>query len=158
MSGAKFDKWQSGSKYYIKPTGQRYWGECDAKFVKNNPTSDTKFLPLPAEKFRGLEWINGNTYAGSVTEQGTEYLLFVPANNANVDFSNAAEVMAQPVIAYIDATTRLPVVFKNKDIVQQYTFGNAPVEMQSFPADLAVEIKDGDEKHAKVFASPHKEY
>ena len=158
VSGIKRDKWQNASKYYIKPQGQSYWGEYDATFSRDYQISDAKLLPSPVDKFRGLEWIGGQTYAGDLKDQGREYLLFVPADVTNVDFSNAAEVKSQPAVAYIDAATRLPVAFKNKDVIQQYTFGNAPVEMQSFPSDLAMEIKVGEEKRAKVFAAPHREY
>ena len=66
VSGDRFDKWQNSSKYYIKPQGQSYWGECDANLMKNNVVSDARLLPLPTNKFRGLEWIDGKTYAGSL--------------------------------------------------------------------------------------------
>ena len=158
VSGARFEKWQNNGKYYIKSQGQSYWGECDATFLRNNPTSDPKLLPLPTDKFRDLEWVGNQTYAGSLKEQGREYLLFVPADNANVDLADPAKLKTLPVIAYIDAATRLPVVFKNKEVIQQYTFVNAPTDMQAFPADLAQEIKDGNERRAKVFALPHNVY
>lgn len=158
VSGAKHDKWQNSGKYYMKPTNQAYWGEYDASFAKDYQISDFKLLPVPSDKFRGLEWVGGKTYAGSLKDQGREYLLFIPTDSTSVNFNDATALKSLPVVAYIDAATRLPIAYKSGDIVQQYIFGNAPAEMQAFPADLSQEIKDGNERHAKVFVAPHAEY
>ena len=158
VSGALFDKWQVDSLFYIKPPGQSYWGECDDRYVKNNRTSDTNLAFLPEKGFRDLDWVSGETYVGVVKQNDTVFLLFVPATAGTLDFSNPVKIQAQPIVAYVDAETRLPALFKKGGVIQNYIFSAPPANIQSLPADLAKQIKDGSERRAKLFGAPKQEY
>jgi len=62
------------------------------------------------------------------------------------------------VIAYVDASTRLPVRFKSGDVTRIYSFASEAPPMLALPADLAQEIREGKERRAKVFVAPKREY
>jgi len=158
VSGATFEKWQVGRIFYIKPQGQKHWGACDERFVKSNLIPNASLSFLPANGFRDLDWINSETYAGAVKQNNTTYLLFVPKSAGNLDYGKPAKIQAQPVIAYVDDATRLPALFKNADVTQTYAFSPPPTAMQALPPDLAKQIKEVSEMHAKVFGAPRAEY
>ena len=62
------------------------------------------------------------------------------------------------MIAYVDASTRLPVRFKSGDVTRIYSFASEAPPMLALPADLAQEIREGKERRAKVFVAPKREY
>ena len=131
VSGTKSDKWQVGNTFYLKPPGQNYWGEYDQTWHHNNLPTSTALLPVPLKGFQDLEWITRDTYAGSIKQGGVEHFVFVPINAVGLDVGKPAALSAQPVVAYVDASTRLPVRFKNGDVIRTYNFASEPPPMLS---------------------------
>ena len=158
VAGVKSDKWQAGTTFYLKPPGQNYWGEYDRAWYHNNLPTSAALQPVPLKGFQDLDWIGRDTYAGSIKQNGAEYFVFVPSNAGSLDVGNPAALHAQPVIAYVDAATRLPVRFKNGDVIRSYAFAPEAPPPLALPADLVREIRDGKERRAKVFVAPKREY
>ena len=158
VAGGKSDKWQVGTTFYLKPPEQNYWGEYDATWQHNNLPASAALLPVPTKGFQDLDWIGSDTYAGSIKQNGVEHFVFVPSNANNLDVGKPAALNAQPVIAYVDASTRLPVRFKNGSVIRTYAFAPDAPSMLALPADLVREIQEGKERRAKVFVAPKREY
>lgn len=158
VSGEKSDKWQVGTTFYLKPPGQKFWGEYDPAWFHNNLPTSPALSPIPLKGFQDLDWISRETFAGSIKQNDKEWFVFIPLNAREVDVAKPADLNAQPVIAYVDASTRLPVRYKNRDVVRSYSFAPESPPRLVLPADLAQEIRDGKERRAKVFAVPKREY
>lgn len=158
VSGKTMSKWQLGQDFYLKPPGQSYWGFYNSTYFKNNPTSDATYMPVPENGFRDLDWVSGETYAGTIQSAAGAYLVFVPENARTIDVSNAKALQAATKIVYVNAQTRLPGTVRLGDVVRTYTFRPPPAAPQSLPADLAAEKKKSDEINARFKAAPAKEY
>jgi hypothetical protein len=157
VSGGKIDKWQVGGTFYVFSSDQKYWGEYAPDDRKNSQTGDAASSAVPGNGFRGLGWIDSETYAGSIKQSNAVYLVFVPSGASNLDLNDLKSLEAQPTIAYVDEASRLPALFKKDGVTQSYSFLAPPSAMQTLPADLAKSIRDGNEARAKVFAAPHAE-
>jgi hypothetical protein len=158
VSGEEFSKWQIGEMFYVKPPSQSFWGECDERFVIDNPTSDPRMLPVPESGFRNLEWIDKDTFAGRLESAGNEYLIFIPGGGGGAEPHTLATLRTLPRFALVNAKTRLPSYVKDLGHSRTYVFATPPAEMQKLPADLLQEIQEGKERRAQVFRAPKKEY
>jgi hypothetical protein len=158
IAGDTFDKWQVGEAIFTKPLGQAYWGEQDPNPESDSRVTDNTALPLPASGFRDLDWINRVAYGGTIQQNNATYFLFVFPGSADMDFSSQAKLDAQNKVAYIDASTRLPIFLRIGDVTRTYTYSNPPTSMQVLPGDLAAEIEQGKRNRAIISSAPAKEY
>jgi hypothetical protein len=158
VSGDSFEKWQVGRAFYIKPSGQKYWGAYDENYIKNNSTPDTKYKFIPASGFRDLGWVGVETFVGELRQGNADYLIFVPTGAGKVDLSNPAKLQEQPNIAYVDASTRLPTLVKKDGVTCTYLFFTPLTKIQQLPDDLSHQIKEVSEKQAKLLGVPNREY
>ena len=151
VSNRKVELWFNGGTQYGRGGDGTVWFE-----VGPGAPGQQNYRPLPANGFRNLDWISAGNFAGSVPSGNTTCLIFVPGGYQKLDLSDPAQQAARlktaTVIAYIDATSRLPILVRNRDETRVYRFGPPPVEMQSLPADLASQIKQGVEGRARLYA------
>ena len=158
VSGKKLDRWQQDQTFYIKNESQRNWGAYDNEYRRKNPTTDPSLSPIPESEFRGLDWIKDDTYAGPVRSGTATFFVFVPSNAAALDVNDAKALEGQPVIAYVDAATRLPASVRENGVTRIYSYSTPPSVPLTIPEDLAASIKRGEELKAKFNAAPQKEY
>ena len=158
VSGAHFDMWQVGRSIYTKPHGQAYWGESGGDKMQDTRGNQGGDLALPPSGFRDLDWVNEGSYAGPVHLTNAVYLLFVAPGAADVDIHNVASLVAQPLLAYVDEETRLPVLLRVNGVIRSFSFSPPPANMQVLPDDLAKEIQDANAKREKLFPAPAREY
>jgi len=161
VGGDKLENWQVHGDYYIKYPGKSFWSAYE-KPDPTQPSIGTRVvMGLPDSGFRGLEWISKDTYAGKIKSGVGECFIFVPGGRAMVNVAEPAGQKALeslPTIAYIDAETRLPMLVRAGDETRTFKFTSPPTSNQTLPADLADEIKKGDEIRAKRNAAPQREY
>jgi len=162
VAGNKTDKWQEGSTLYLKPKNQAHWGVSSSAFRHNNPKDDPFENPLPANGFHDLDWITKDTFTGSIQSAQSTLLIFVPMGADKVDLSDPKKSQdhldSLQEVAYIDAQTRLPVSLRIGKVVRTYTFLPPPSSMLALPPDLQREIKQGEERTARLLRSPAKDY
>jgi hypothetical protein len=158
VGGTATDNWQQNGSYYRKLPGNPYWSAYEKPTQLQIESGAAVIMTVPDSGFRGLDWVGRETYVGSVEAEGMTYLIFVPAESRTVDLSNTKLLQELPTIAFVDAKSRLPVRVKDKDVLRTYKFLTPPGAMQVVPADLAAEIKKGDEIKAKFNAAPSREY
>ena len=154
VSGRKLNKWQVGQTFYVVAPGTDFWGEYDARYRASSPTTDPSALPIPDTGFRNLEWVNENTYAGTLKTSSGTYFVFVPSDADKIDINDPKALSSPPKVAYIDANTRLPATLRVGEVVQNYSFLTPPGSPLSLPADLQASIKKGDEIRAKADLAP----
>ncbi|MEI6491028.1 MAG: hypothetical protein WCO94_00650 [Verrucomicrobiota bacterium] len=156
VAGRIKDKWYLGDSQYTLFPGQKLWMES-----KNSPESnDPNFEKQPATGFSDFEWVSDTTYLGRMSIGGRSCLVFVPggasvldAAGPNVDAKNIqAMLAAQPIMALVDAESRLPYVFRNRGEVHTFVFGPPPAAKLSIPVDLAEMIRRGMEAQARLLA------
>jgi hypothetical protein len=152
------EDWQVHGSYYIKYPGKSFWSayeRSDPSMANSNITA----LTLPPSGFRGLDWINKQTYVGRMKTEWGDCLIFAPGGQGTVKGDLTKQKLdAVPTIAYLDAETRLPVMARAGDETRVFQFTQAPTSLQTLPEDLASEIKAGDALRAQRNAAPQKEY
>lgn len=158
VSGVKTDAWQQNGNYFVKFPGNTFWSAYEKPTQLQIESGTAVTVTVPSSGFRGLDWINQETYAGTVTSGESTYLIFLPAESRNADLSDQKVLQELPTIAYVDAKTRLPVRVKKHEAVSVYKFMPPPGAMLTIPPDLAAEIKAGEEIRAKSNAAPMREY
>jgi hypothetical protein len=150
------EKWYLGDTQYTLLPGQKLWLESKASSGENDPNYERQ----PATGFSDFEWVSDNSYLGTMSFGGRSCLVFVPGGTAlldaagpNVDAKNIqAMLAAQPIIALVDAESRLPYVFRNRGEVHTFIFGPSPTEKLSIPVELDQMIKRGIEAQARLLA------
>lgn len=145
--------WHVGGTQYRKPAGQGDWFESVASVGGNIGNSD--FSPLPANGYRGWDWIGPDSYAGTIALDTGACFVFVPGGAQKLKASGGAptkdQIAAQPLIAFVNVETRLPVALRVGGITQRFVFAAPPTAIQQFPSDLADAIKKGEEARRRLF-------
>ncbi len=154
----KRDCWQQNQSFYEKPLGQSYWSAYGKPTDLRQAIADhVPNRALPESGFRNVEWINDQTYIGSVKAGQSTYLVFVPRATADLNIDDPKSLQKQPTIAYVESLTRLPVSVTSQNVVQTYKFSGVSAAL-TLPADLTAEITKGDQIRAKLNAAPAREY
>ena len=153
VTGKQSDRWYNGKILYQKDTNLSGWLFKEGLTFRGAYTDDS-YSPLPACGFRDLDWINSKTYAGTIANGDRKYLIFVSQDAERLDLSNPAKQKQQldflSTVAYIDSETRLPVSVRINGALRTYQFTAPPSEMQNFPADLAAEVKRGEDARIRA--------
>jgi hypothetical protein len=148
VSGGTMVRYQVNGHGYAKRPGDTVWMGDSAPW---------------AETFPGLDWVNAQTYAGTIPYGNSTCLVFVEGGAQAVDLSDPkkqeAALKKQPRVAYIDATTRLPIAVRFPGGTEVYQFANqAPTQAQALPPDLAQVIQKGAEAVANLNRPPPRPY
>ena len=151
VGGRTTRRWYSGSTQYSKRDGEALWGRSGP----SGPGSATDFfyVPMPANGFPDFDLVSAENYAGVAQYGGVAALVFLHggSNKINLaDVKEIAQLASQPVVAYIDAKSRLPLGLKIGGEQRKYTFLTPPSAMQVLPPDLAAEIKKGEDGRARL--------
>jgi len=148
-SGGRFDEWFIGGILYSKNAAGKTWGELHAGDPKR-----PAFSPLPASGFRGLDWINKESYAGTMKFGGRMCLVFIDNAPPHVILSEVAE---QPggfenfsKVAFVDAESRLPVQEEVAGIIRSYKFVDPSPDAFTLPPDLDAALKQEAETRAAL--------
>jgi len=153
LAGRVTDKWYLGDTQYTLFPGQKLWLES-----KGSPaTNDPNFEQQPATGFSDFEWVSHSNYVGTISFGGRSCLAFVPGGAAAIgptenglDAKRIQEALAvQPLVALVDAESRLPYVLRNRGVVHTFTFASPPSAKLSIPAELVEMIKKGIEAQAR---------
>ena len=155
VSGKKQDCWQLNGNYYIKFPGKNFWSAYEKDPANSQPAAQEP--ALPASGFRGLDWVNEQTYLGLLKSDQSSYLIFVPTKASGANIKDSSSLQKQPFIAYIDAQSRLPANVIEENVIRSYKFTTAPAAL-ALPPELAAEIKQGDAIRAKRNAAPAREF
>ncbi len=158
VNGEKVERWQIDRTVYIFAPQAGFWAMYGPEFHRNNRDGDSEKLPLPESGFSGLNWISAETFAGNLSENGREFLIFVPVDSGPIDLSDVKALKNLSTIAFVDAYTRLPVSVRENGIQKAFVFRNAPSQKLSPPADLATDLKRAAEIEAKSNIAPGREY
>jgi hypothetical protein len=156
VSGRIKSKWYLGDTQYILRPGQKLWIESKGSPESNDPNYEKQ----PATGFSDFEWVCETTYLGKMSFGGRTCLVFVPggasvldAAGPNVDAKKIQTTLAaQPILALVDAESRLPYVFRNRGEVHTFVFGPPPPAKLSIPVELSEMIKRGIEAQARLLA------
>ena len=142
---------QGQTQYYRSPENL-LWGQA-VTGTSRERVIEQRFSPLPPTGFRDLDWINADNFAGAVPYGNGTCLIFAPGGDRQLDLSDPAQrqrrMVAVEMIACGDADSRLPLALRTRNELRSYHFNEAPTQMQTFPADLSVQIKKSAEGHAK---------
>lgn len=147
------DLWNNGPMQYEKQTGASYWTARDGRITDRGLT-DGKYVAPTATGFHDLDWVGAGSYVGTVAIGGRNCLVCAQTGAEKVNATDAAgwkqQVDALPVVAYIDAETRLPISLRTGRTVRSYRFGSPPTAMQTLPPDLNAEIKKGEDARTRT--------
>lgn len=158
--GLRSEVWHVGVNQFTKPPGDTLWYQAGPA-ANNNGTANMNYRPLPANGFRGWDWINRDTYVGTTSLESGTCLVFVPGGPAKIRLTgskDAEKLSVQPLVAFVDAKTRLPVALRSGATTQRFVFANAPTEMQALPADLLEQIKKATEGRDRLFQPAARPY
>lgn len=159
--GQRTETWHVGATQYRKPAGDSTWyeaGPTDNGFAASDPT----YSPMPANGFRGWDWIGKDTYTGTTALDLGTCLVFVPGGSTKLNLSNPARIKeqlaAQPVVAYVSEDKRLPVALRMGTMLQRFQFAQPPDAMQTLSPDLNEQIKKGEEGRARLYQPAPRPY
>jgi len=158
VGGTHLDRWQVGRITYTKFPNIGFWAMFKPDDQKNDLSSHQDQQPLPENGFRGLDWLDVKTYAGTMDVSKVPCLVFLPAGSGSPEIKDFASVQSLPTFACIDEKTRLPALVKEDGVVRIYTFLPPPASVQTLPPDLAADIAKAKEIQAKFDVAPGKEY
>ena len=159
--GGKFELWHVGNIQFAKAGPSGTWLQSDPS-ASSSGGSDAGFSPVPASGFRDLDWLAEATFAGTVPYLGKSchvYLKGMPANFTVPDPGSLLKKLDNVSnVAFIDATSGLPVEVRVGATYQDYDFKDAPDAMQTLPGDLAGQIQKGREARAKLYQQAPRPY
>lgn len=152
-SGKQVDTWHDGKIQYQKQAGAGFWVARNGT-VLDGTSTDNSYVAFPNSGFRDLDWVTDKTYVATVPYGDRACLVFVQTGANKIDTNDPARLKqildGQEVVAYVDAETRLPISHRIGKILRVYKFTAPPSEMQTFPPDLAGEIKRGEDARTRV--------
>ena len=158
--GCHTETWYVGALQYRKPPGKSNWFESSPT-IGANPVS-TDYSPLPPNGFRAWDWIGRESYAGKVALESGESFVFVPGGAQKLNLSNPGRlkelIAAQPLVAYVNAETRLPVALCSGGVTQRVVFDPPPNAVQTLPADLLDQIRKGEEARRRLYQPAPRPY
>ncbi len=153
LGGKQTDKWYNGKLQYEKSATSGSW-RVKTGSVTNGAYDDRTYVPFSATGFRDLDWISASTYVGTIPYGNRTCLVFskVGADKVNLgDSSTQKKTLGTlQTVAYIDAETRLPISMRDGGSVRVYHFTTPPTEMQTYPADLATDLKKGRDAQTRL--------
>ena len=156
VSGRVKEKWYLGDTQYTLLDGQKLWLESKESSESNDPNYEKQ----PSTGFSDFEWVSENTYFGRMSFDGRSCHIFVlggasvlDGGGPNVDAKKIQAILAaQPIVALVDAKSRLPYVLRNRGEVHTFDFGSPPTVKLSIPVDLENMIKKGIEVQKRLMA------
>lgn len=155
--GCRLDTWYLGSQQYRKPHGKDVWYLSEP--ARSNTAQDSEYDPLPTNGFRGWDWVGRESFVGQVDKDGVQCLAFVPGGAANLQGNDLSESLKkQSHVAYVDATTKLPLAFKNGTVVQNFRFETQAPVVQELPPKLVDQIKKAEESRARLLQAAPRPY
>ncbi len=158
--GCHTETWHVGALQYLKPHGKPTWFESSPS-AGVDPVS-TDYSPLPPNGFRAWDWVGRDSYAGRVALEGGDTFVFVPGGAQRLDLSipgKAKErIAAQPLVAFVNAETRLPLALRSGSVTQRFVFDPPPNAIQSLPADLLDQIRKGEEARQRLYQPAPRPY
>lgn len=157
VNGEKIERWQIDRTVYIFAPQAGFWAIYNSEFHRNNRDGDSEKRPLPESGFPGLDWISAETYAGSLSENGKELLIFTPTDSGPIDLSDVKALKNLLTIAFVDADTRLPVLVKENGVQKVFIFRSIPSQFWLFLLTLRL-ISKAAEIEAKANVAPGREY
>ncbi len=147
-------KWQIGEVFYLKPKGQSFWSAYTMDWQSDNLPSNPELMPIPRFAFEGLEWVGQSNFAGQIELEGRLKWVFIPSKKPAAKIFQLKDLENIPQFVLVDAETRLPAYYKSATQIQVYDFTRPFPSDFAPPADLIQEIREGEERRAKIFKVP----
>ena len=144
--------WFDGSKGYVKLGSNPTWLDLKGSRL----VVPASLVQLPPSGFQNVEFIKESNYAGTIPYDKGNYLIFTPGGYEKLDLRDPAQQKRMETlntIGYVDDETRHPVAVRISGVLRTFHFDPAPTEMQTFPPDLADQLKKGEEGNAR-FGKP----
>lgn len=155
--GCCLDTWYLGPQQYRKPHGKDAWFVSEP--ARTNTAQDSDYDPLPANGFRGWDWVGAESYVGQMENEGRQCLVFVPGGPAKLQGESLKEsLQSQSHVAYVDASSRLPVSLRSGNVTQSFRFESLPPVMQELPPKLVEQIKQTEESRKKLLQAAPRPY
>lgn len=144
------DTWFDGGIQYSRSDNDPIWYRSDG----SSAGASSDYHPLPAIGYRGVDLITAENYAGTVFHNDKRCFVFVSGGYQKVNLHGAGnpekKLDALEVVAYVDVETRLPVELRMPGELRTFQFDEPPTQMQTLPADLAAQIKRGEEGRKRL--------
>ncbi len=151
QNGAREEVWHVGSSQYQKSGNDPVWyGSSPAG--DGNKTNNG-YSPMPAIGYRDWDWVNRETFLGTMALDGGSCLVFGPVNAAKPKAGSGMtkdQLAALPLMALVNAETRLPMALGGNGHNQRYIFAPPPTAMQQLPPDLAEQLKKAEDVLRRV--------
>ncbi len=158
--GCHLETWYFGDQQYRKPHGKNVWYLSVP--ARHDSPVDPDYTPLPANGFRDWEWVGKDSFVGTMALDDGKWLVFVPGGAKTMDLTNPARIRerlaALPVVAYVNAETRLPHLLRAGGVTQRFLFGAPPAGIQTPPPDLVEQIKKGEEARSRLLQHAPRPY
>lgn len=149
--------WHVGPLQYRKPPEQTIWFESSA--ARGNVEVHSDFRPLPANGFRGWDWVGEETYVGTLPLGTVSCLVFAPEGAKGIKGALTKEqVAALTTVAFVNVETRLPVMMRVGNVTQQFVFAPPPTAMQELPTDLKEQIKQAEQARQRLYQPAPRPY
>ncbi len=132
--GADGELWSDG-----KVTVERKPGQTELSAVLS--------LQTPGDDFPDFDWVAKGNYLGFAVQDGEKCLVF-----GENKFSAEGDFLG-PAYAYVDYTTRLPVIFETPSLSQKYTILSPPATAIAMPEAAVAAAKAMQDQIRK--ATPH---
>lgn len=148
------ERWFDGPSQFTKDPAATIWEQTEPSGSGGaQPQSD--YVPLPPNGFRDLTWVSPSSYAGTIQYGGYDCLVFIPGGEAAIDLAKPELVKTMwarhPMIACIDARSRLPIALRYINETRVFKWENAPSSPLTFPPDLSAMLQKKKEDQAKLF-------
>lgn len=152
--------WHVGQVQYNSFADSSKWFESTAP--RDSTPSTTGFNPLPANGFRGWDWVDASSYVGTIALKTVETLAFLPGGAGTLKQRSPDQIReqigARPRVAYVNFETRFPLAMRNEGVVESFAFQPAPVQKQSLPAELQKAIQEGEEARRRLYKQAPRPY
>lgn len=156
LQGRITDTWHTGPTQYRKPAGETVWYQPVAPSDGQGGSSD--YAPIPPNGYRQWDWVGEGSYALTLPFENVPCLVFVPGGRKTVGEDDekkaAAKISAMPVVAYVNAETRLPVALRMGNVISRLTFQPPPSSLQSLPPDLLEQLRKAEQSRKNLFQQP----
>jgi hypothetical protein len=156
LQGRITDTWHTGATQYRKPPGEAVWYQPVPPSEGQGGSSD--YAPIPPNGYRQWDWVGESTFVGTFPFDNVACLVFVPGGRSAVGEEDekkaAAKIGAMPVVAYVNAETRLPVALRMGNITGRVTFHPSPASAQVLPTDLIDQLRNAEQSRKNLFQQP----
>lgn len=155
LHGRKTETWHAGSMQYRKSAGESIWYKPVAPNEGQSGSSD--YAPMPANGYRNWEWVDERSFVGMLPFENVPCLVFVPGGLKAVAedvMKDPVKIAALPIVAFVNAETRLPFALKVGEVTGRMSFEAPPPAMQTLPLDLIDQIQKGEEGRRNLYQQP----